>query len=531
MEHSAAQSTIQPHQPCCPPPKHLLPAPPRCPPPAHLLAANRATAAPDPQEEEAFIKPSSKSAPAAAEPKGIQDEHSSESTWATSPSLEKTEEKTSAYSNFVYWNGAPKALPPGLRPSLRPLVRPLHVTPGGLLPSLRPLVRPLQPTPHVPPTLQQPPPLQPPPPPQQSPPVQPPPPVSKALIHAAQQVAYNWRVSQLLQLQAGMQTLAAQAAAKARAPAFTSAPPDSDLIGHVTIKKGSTFLKVRAALMFGSMSSVRDMLTQAAAAEADGALGISHRVPFDDLARRTPIALLAFAPDAAEDAASYSENFKYFEGKSRAGVINLKDANSKMADIASLYIAPRCALEANDHFCSLVEEGEKELGSISLAALTMLQDRDDCLVGLIASSPFLSASAVSSNSDPVLPNNVQKDVLHAQLESSSVEMYGTLAEEIVDDFPDDDVNDLQGMLEGEETEESDDGANPESTHMQLGRAPNEKEVPGIGKTEKETTNIKLESFTDVQEMEGSSDNKRETSIIELKPSLANGEIHSVMMCT
>merc|ERR1719183_1443954 len=90
-------------------------------------------------------------------------------------------------------------------------------------------------------------------------------------------------------------------------------------------------LNAQATLLHGKVQLVE--LALRIAAGNGGVLNISHRVPFDDLARRVPGAILTFLPGAPQEHQQYAEYVKYFGSKARAGVVKLDDNDA-------LYVVP-----------------------------------------------------------------------------------------------------------------------------------------------------------------------------------------------
>jgi len=90
-------------------------------------------------------------------------------------------------------------------------------------------------------------------------------------------------------------------------------------------------LNMHAALLYGRVQLVE--LCLRIAAGNSGVLNISHRVPFDDLARRTPGAVFSFVPSAQQEQSQYDEYVHYFRSKARAGVAHLDEVDA-------LYIVP-----------------------------------------------------------------------------------------------------------------------------------------------------------------------------------------------
>merc|ERR1719321_2412436 len=92
-------------------------------------------------------------------------------------------------------------------------------------------------------------------------------------------------------------------------------------------RSGGKPLNLQAQLLHGKVQLVE--LALRTAAGSGGVLNISHRVPFDDLAKRSPGAVLAFVPVTPLEQAMYNEYIRYFGSKARAGVANL-DANDSL---------------------------------------------------------------------------------------------------------------------------------------------------------------------------------------------------------
>jgi len=130
-------------------------------------------------------------------------------------------------------------------------------------------------------------------------------------------------------------------------------------------------LNAQAALLHGKVNLVE--LALRSAAQNGGVLNVSHRVPFDDLSRRAPGAILTFIPPTIQEHASYGEYIKYFGGKQRAGVIKLDDNDS-------LYIVPPCP-EALPLISALEASGSPEIPKT-------------VLLGVIAASPGPAGGAL-----------------------------------------------------------------------------------------------------------------------------------------
>jgi hypothetical protein len=90
-------------------------------------------------------------------------------------------------------------------------------------------------------------------------------------------------------------------------------------------------LNTQATLLHGKVQLVE--LALRIAAGNGGVLNISHRVPFEDLARRVPGAILTFLPGAPQEQLQYQEYVKYFGSKARVGVVKLDDNDA-------LYVVP-----------------------------------------------------------------------------------------------------------------------------------------------------------------------------------------------
>ena len=96
-----------------------------------------------------------------------------------------------------------------------------------------------------------------------------------------------------------------------------------------------------------------------------GVLNISHRVPFEDLARRVPGAILTFLPGAPQEQLQYGEYVKYFGSKARAGVVKLDDNDA-------LYVVPPTAEAA-----MLLKSLEAHHGATVVPALSIAR----CVAG------------------------------------------------------------------------------------------------------------------------------------------------------
>lgn len=113
-------------------------------------------------------------------------------------------------------------------------------------------------------------------------------------------------------------------------------------------------------------------------------MNISHRVPFDDLAKRMPGAILAFVPQSPLDQLMYNEYVRYFGAKARAGVATL-DAND------SLYLVPP------------VGEASGLLSALEAAGAPAPLPRN-CILGVITAKPTATgAPAVAAAPVPAAP--------------------------------------------------------------------------------------------------------------------------------
>lgn len=109
--------------------------------------------------------------------------------------------------------------------------------------------------------------------------------------------------------------------------------------GSVTLARNmGKRLTTQAALVYGKVPSVEVLLR--AVAGAQGVLNISHRVPFDEVGRRSPpnatqetYGILSMIPVHPGEQTQYDEYVAYFRQKVRAGV-------AKLDDTCSLYMVP-----------------------------------------------------------------------------------------------------------------------------------------------------------------------------------------------
>lgn len=124
-------------------------------------------------------------------------------------------------------------------------------------------------------------------------------------------------------------------------------------------------LNLQASLLHGKVQLVE--LALRTAAGQSGLLNISHRVPFEDLAKRPAGAVIAFVPQTPMEQAMYNEYVRYFGSKARAGVANLDNNDS-------LYIVPP------------VGEAAPLLTALEAAGAPAPLPRN-CLLGIITAKP------------------------------------------------------------------------------------------------------------------------------------------------
>merc|ERR1719235_2063547 len=150
-------------------------------------------------------------------------------------------------------------------------------------------------------------------------------------------------------------------------PGAPPAPPAVNWSGKMSLtRSGGKRLNVSAQLHHGKVQLVE--LALRIAAGTDGVLNISHRVPFEDLAKRTAGAVIAFVPDPFNP--MYNDYVRYFGAKARAGVATLDGDYS-------LYLVPPVT-EAALLIRSLEENG---------APAPVPRN---CLLGIITSKPTAS---------------------------------------------------------------------------------------------------------------------------------------------
>jgi len=143
-------------------------------------------------------------------------------------------------------------------------------------------------------------------------------------------------------------------------------------------------LPLRAALLQGKVSDVEVLLRSAAGNSS--VIDITHRVPFDEVARKVASgSILTLVPNTIMEQASFEEYGKYFKTKQRAGVAKLEGS-------LSLYVLPSV-----EDFPVLRD---------ALWSLGPHIPRAGCLIGIIApgSAPPVSgggAAAPAATAAPV----------------------------------------------------------------------------------------------------------------------------------
>lgn len=143
-------------------------------------------------------------------------------------------------------------------------------------------------------------------------------------------------------------------------------------------------LNTQATLLHGKVQAVE--LALRTAAQNGGILNINHRVPFDDLARRSPGAILALAPLVPQDQAQYDGYAKYFGSKVRAGVVRLDE-------IDALYLIPPCA------------EADRLLVAFQAAGVPLLPKH--CLLVVIAAMPGPLGRAAAASASRAVASSVR----------------------------------------------------------------------------------------------------------------------------
>jgi len=142
-------------------------------------------------------------------------------------------------------------------------------------------------------------------------------------------------------------------------------------------------LSAHASLLDGKVASVELVLR--CMAQCGSALNITHRVPFDDLARRAPSAVLALAPTSQQEQQSYDEYCRYFRAKMRAGVAHLDNVDA-------LYIVPPSP------------EAAPLIQSLQAAGVTNLPA--NALLAVVAPSPTARSGPAPATDQPAAPATV-----------------------------------------------------------------------------------------------------------------------------
>mmetsp|Transcript_83944 Transcript_83944/g.166625 ORF Transcript_83944/g.166625 Transcript_83944/m.166625 type:complete len:616 (+) Transcript_83944:49-1896(+) len=132
-------------------------------------------------------------------------------------------------------------------------------------------------------------------------------------------------------------------------------------------------LNTQATLLHGKVQMVE--LALRTAAGNGGVLNISHRVPFDDLARRTPGAVLVFNVLSPHEQAQYDEYVRYFRAKMRAGV-------ARLDEVDALYVVPP------------TDEASGLLKALEAAGCPSLPR--NVLLGVVAATPGPTAGMASA---------------------------------------------------------------------------------------------------------------------------------------
>jgi len=157
------------------------------------------------------------------------------------------------------------------------------------------------------------------------------------------------------------------------APASDAVQSKAAWTGKMTLARSNRKqLQTQATLLHGKVELVE--LALRSAAGSSGMLNVSHRVPFDDVARRTPGAVLQFIPLTVNEQLQYGEYVQYFRSKVRAGVAPLDKAEA-------LYLIPPA------------DETAGLLAALATAGVPPLPK--NCLLGIIADAPGPGVLAAS----------------------------------------------------------------------------------------------------------------------------------------
>jgi len=161
-------------------------------------------------------------------------------------------------------------------------------------------------------------------------------------------------------------------------PAVPNPPGTPKWTGGITLSRNmGKRLPTVSTLLHGRVQDVEVALR--CAAGNHGLLDITHRVPFDEVARRAPGTVLSILPTNAAQQAAFDEYAKYFRSKMRAGVARLDGA-------LALYVLPPC-------------EDVPSLQS-SVYSLGPHIPRSNCLLGLIAQATQAMPPALSAQPPP-----------------------------------------------------------------------------------------------------------------------------------
>ncbi|CAE8598819.1 unnamed protein product [Polarella glacialis] len=165
-------------------------------------------------------------------------------------------------------------------------------------------------------------------------------------------------------------------------------------------------LRLHATLLHGDADAAEAALRSPAAGSggggsSSGVLRISHRVPFADLARRAPSAILSLVPMTnAQDQAQCDEYARYFGSKERAGV-----AHPDGASLALYVVPPSAALACGFNYLSGVLPRRCLLAAV--APPPGMLGSADAVVGCEAVEEQASAATATASVEPEATPNVQ----------------------------------------------------------------------------------------------------------------------------
>lgn len=177
-------------------------------------------------------------------------------------------------------------------------------------------------------------------------------------------------------------------------PVPAAMPQGGAWSGMITLarNKGKR-LPMRSVLLHGKVSDVEVALR--CAGTTFGALDITHRVPFEEVAKRAATgSLLSMMPSTAAEVMQFQEYCTYFRGKNRAGV-------AKLDGELSLYVLPPCddvAVLRDSVYAlnpSMIPRTNCLLGLISASSDQMLGEKMP-----VARAPPAAAAAVPAVPDP-----------------------------------------------------------------------------------------------------------------------------------